>query len=200
MSRISSSSAWFSSLVYRVALWRHSLGYYWFTLRRGDLVFVVLFCVAIGLFGFIGYFAYSQHSSAEFERQRLADLGCLARNVFHEARGEPSAGQYAVAEVTLNRVDSRRFPNTVCGVVHEKRWDRKRRRYVGAFSWTELDVASSPKGIAWERAVAAAVGVYDNEREPLVQRALFYHAVDIHPGWADSKQQITTIGRHVFYE
>ena len=187
-------------LGYRMVMLRDSFAYYWFGVDKGDLVFVVLFGISMGLFGFIGYFAYSQHSSAEFERQRLADLGCLARNVFHEARGEPSAGQYAVAEVTLNRVASRRFPNTVCGVVHEKRWDRKRRRYVGAFSWTELDVTPSPKGIAWERAVAAAVSVYDDEREPLVQRALFYHAVDIHPGWADSKQQITTIGGHIFYE
>ena len=187
-------------LGYRVVMLRDSFAYCWFGIDKGDLVFVVLFGISMGLFGFIGYFAYSQHSSAEFERQRLADLGCLARNVFHEARGEPSAGQYAVAEVTLNRVDSRRFPNTVCGVVHEKRWDPERRRYVGAFSWTELNLTSSQKGIAWDRAVAAAMRVYDNEHEPLVQRALFYHAVAIEPRWASSKKQVATIGQHIFYE
>ena len=200
MSRNSLSSAPFRALIYRVARLRHSLGYYWFTLEKGDLVFVLLFGLVIGFMSLFGYFAYSQQASAEFERQRLLDVGCLARNVYREARGEPSAGQYAVAEVTLNRVASRRFPNTVCDVVHEKRWDPERRRYVGAFSWTELDFTSNPTGIAWERALAAAVSVYDNEQEPLVQRALFYHTVEIEPRWANSKKQVATIGGHIFYE
>ena len=102
--------------------------------------------------------------------------------------------------MTLNRVASRHFPNTVCEVVYEQRWDRKRKRYVGAFSWTELDETAEPKGVSWNRALAAAEGVYDNQQEPLVQGALFYHAVTIEPGWARSKKQVARIGRHIFYE
>ena len=83
---------------------RYNLGYYWYTFDKGSVVFVLAISVAIGLLSSIGYFTYSQHNSVEAERQRLADIGCLARNVFHEARGEPSAGQSAVAEVTLNQV------------------------------------------------------------------------------------------------
>src|SRR5712691_9885631 len=63
------------------------------------------------------------------------DLTCLARNVYFESRGEPLAGQYAVAEVTMNRTVSGRYPATVCGVVYQKNWDRLRGRHVGAFSW-----------------------------------------------------------------
>ena len=43
------------------------------------------------------------------------------------SRGEPRSGQFAVAEVTMNRVASRYFPSTVCSVVYEKRWDVLRR-------------------------------------------------------------------------
>lgn len=43
---------------------------------------------------------------------------CLAEALYHEARGESVKGQFAVAEVILNRVDSARFPDSICGVVH----------------------------------------------------------------------------------
>ena len=51
------------------------------------------------------------------------ELICLALNVYYEARGESLAGKYAVAEVTMNRVTSRRYPETVCAVVYEKSWE-----------------------------------------------------------------------------
>ena len=47
------------------------------------------------------------------------ELHCLAKNVYHEARGESKAGKLAVAHVTLNRVHSDEFPDTVCGVVYQ---------------------------------------------------------------------------------
>jgi spore germination cell wall hydrolase CwlJ-like protein len=135
-----------------------------------------------------------------WQQQRQADLMCLARNVYHEARGEPTAGQHAVAEVTLNRVASRQFPATVCEVVYEKRFDVKRNRLVGAFSWTEFDWVSKPKGIAWERAVRSAEAVYDKQQDPTVKGALFYHADSIEPRWAKEKNQVAKIGSHIFYE
>ena len=44
---------------------------------------------------------------------------CLAEALYFEARGESVRGQFAVAEVILNRVDSALFPDTVCGVIHQ---------------------------------------------------------------------------------
>ena len=106
-----------------------------------------------------------------------------------------------VAEVTMNRVGSGRFPDTVCDVVHEARWDSVRNRYVGAFSWTELDSLGEPYGYEWRRAMAVASTVYDNNQEaPLVDGALFYHATRISPDWAQSKTRVARIGRHLFYE
>lgn len=48
-----------------------------------------------------------------------ADWRCLAEALYFEARGEPLAGQAAVAEVILNRVDAAQFPGSVCGVVRQ---------------------------------------------------------------------------------
>ena len=44
---------------------------------------------------------------------------CLAEAIYFESRGEPLEGQVAVAEVVLNRVDDRQFPQTVCGVTNQ---------------------------------------------------------------------------------
>lgn len=48
-----------------------------------------------------------------------ADWHCLAKAVYFEARGESLQGQVAVAEVILNRVESPRYPHSVCGVVQQ---------------------------------------------------------------------------------
>ena len=42
------------------------------------------------------------------------DRKCLTENIYFEARGQGQAGWLAVAQVTQNRVDDKRFPNTVC--------------------------------------------------------------------------------------
>jgi spore germination cell wall hydrolase CwlJ-like protein len=121
--------------------------------------------------------------------QRAEDLKCLAENVYHEARGEPLVGQYAVAEVTMNRVRSREFPDSVCAVVHQP----------GAFSWTGGNDRPAPSGYEWHRAQAIAEAVYDNSEAPLVAGALYYHATWVSPDWAPTRNQVTRIGRHLFY-
>ena len=47
------------------------------------------------------------------------ELDCMVANLYHEARGEGFAGMYAVAMVVLNRVQDKRYPDTVCGVVQQ---------------------------------------------------------------------------------
>ena len=183
-----------------MARWRRNLLDYWFMRDKGNLAFVTMLGGSTVLIGCLVYFVYVDHLRNIWEQQRNADLTCLARNIYHEARGEPTAGQHAVAEVTLNRVASRHFPGTVCDVVYEKRFDIIRKRLVGAFSWTELDSVSKPTGIAWQRAVRAAETVYDRQQDPTVQGALFYHADSIEPRWARTKIQVAKIGRHIFYE
>jgi len=121
--------------------------------------------------------------------QRTTDLYCLAENVYYESRGEPLVGQYAVAEVTMNRVASHLFPNSVCAVVHT----------VGAFSWTYETGLPAPFGYEWRRAQAVASSVYDNIDAPLVNGALYYHATHVSPDWAATRIQVALVGRHLFY-
>jgi len=127
------------------------------------------------------------------------DLTCLARNVYYEARGESEKGKLAVAKVTLNRVASSRFPNTICDAVYEQRWDKRRRRYVGAFSWTEFDTPPPLKSKEWKKAWKVAETVYENPESVELKGALFYHATRIKPRWAKQKKRIKKIGRHIFY-
>ncbi|WP_158044475.1 cell wall hydrolase [Skermanella pratensis] len=86
--------------------------------------------------------------AAEIDRN---DALCLARNIYFEARGESSRGQYAVAAVTLNRVREKRWPDGICGVVYQSK----------QFSWTISRPMSRPTVIgdrtAWQRAAEIAV-------------------------------------------
>lgn len=169
-----------------------NLRYYYSGWNKGGLIFFSFFAIAIGVLAFVIYFSF-------IEKDRNRDLACLALNVYHEARGEPIAGQYAVAEVTLNRVASKRYPNTICEVVYQQNWDRRRKRYVGMFSWTELESNSHIERSALKRAWDIAGTVYDNKHTPHVGSALFYHANYIKPRWAKRKKPIAKIGKHIFY-
>ncbi len=194
----------FRSLPYKMHIWvsdlRANSSFYWLTRHTNDLTFFVLLVLPFVTLGFIFRFAYTDHLEVQAEQQRQTDLTCLARNIYFEARGESVAGQHAVAEVTMNRVASKHFPDTVCSVVHEQRWDAIRKRNVGAFSWTELDSLSKPKGKPWQRATMVAVAAYDYEETPQVPGALFYHAERITPRWSRTKKLVAKIGRHKFYE
>jgi spore germination cell wall hydrolase CwlJ-like protein len=180
--------------------WYSQARFYWLGLDKGQLAFFSALGLVVAALAGMTLSAYAAHLRDQWQRQRHADLACLARNVYHEARGEPFAGQVAVAEVTLNRVASRRFPGDVCDVVYEKRFDARRNRLVGAFSWTEFAAVERPRGRAWRSAMKAAQIVYDGQQEATVPQALFYHADRIEPAWAAEKTRVATIGRHIFYE
>jgi len=176
--------------------WWVDARFYWCSTNKTPLLLAFLL-VAIPAALVVGFnFLIASMSSSKALRQNLT---CLALNVYHEARGEPLAGQYAVAEVTMNRVTSGRFPNSVCGAVYQKQWDYLRKRYVGAFSWTEFDRLPPPAGEQWERAWRVAETVYTGRRRPELKGALYYHAVYAHPSWSGEKRRVATIGNHVFY-
>ena len=54
-----------------------------------------------------------------YTEEKQPELYCLAQNIYFEARAEPQAGQYAVADVALNRVQDNRYPNTICEVIKQ---------------------------------------------------------------------------------
>ncbi len=119
------------------------------------------------------------------------ELGCLALNIYHEARGETEKGKLAVAAVTINRVNSKHYPNTVCEVV----WQRKQ------FSWTNLKekyhAVKDTK--AWKNAVEIAQLFMDGGSWPGVGKATHYHTTAVSPNWKDEDHLIAQVGNHLFY-
>ena len=49
------------------------------------------------------------------------DVECLTKNIYYEARGENTAGKYAVAHVTINRVKTGYWGNSICKRSEERR-------------------------------------------------------------------------------
>jgi N-acetylmuramoyl-L-alanine amidase len=198
----------FRSLYYEVRTWfvvrRRRLALYWLIGDKGDLAFFAMLGVPVVVLALIIHFAFAARATIDGSRidaaqRRAQDLRCLAENIYFEARGEPLNGQYAIAEVTMNRLASPHFPKTICEVVHDTRWDRVRRRLVAHFSWTSLEFKSEPTGPAWDQAMQVATAVYDQTYMPVVPNALFFHATYVNPYWAKSKRVVAKIGNHIFY-
>src|SRR5262245_28051614 len=172
--------------------WRN-LRAYFYVLDKEPWVFGLVLVAVVAIF----YFALRAAYAHQDERRSLL---CLARNIYFESRGEPEAGQYAVAEVTMNRKASGRYPRTVCEVVYQKNWDPLRGRYVGAFSWTEFDTLPAPQGEQWLQAWEIAEAVYHGREPPVLEGAMFFHATYIKPDWAKTKKPLARIGGHIFYK
>jgi len=124
------------------------------------------------------------------------ELYCLSEAIYYEARGESVDGQIAVAEVIMNRVDSRHYPDTVCGVVSQG----SDRRNSCQFSY-KCDGA--PERMinkkAAERARDVAILLMKGERRGLTEDATHYHASYVKPYWAKSLTRTAKHGTHVFY-
>ena len=117
------------------------------------------------------------------------ETDCLARAVYWESKGEPLAGQLAVADVIINRAQSGRFASTLCGVV----------RQPSQFSFVHGGyIPPAPQGSAqWHTAVAIARIARENLAEDAAPQALFFHARYVHPGWRLTR--VAALGNHVFY-
>ena len=129
----------------------------------------------------------------EIFKHSSLDEFCLAKNIYHEARGEDLLGQLAVAQVTLNRVESKRYPNDVCHVVMQRK----------QFSWANRSANrwSHPKGKAWSHAKQLAEQFLNGGvRIQGLETALYYHAEWVDPNWKDPKALVAKIGTHIFYD
>jgi spore germination cell wall hydrolase CwlJ-like protein len=120
---------------------------------------------------------------------RFTDIDCLAKNIYHEARGEPLEGQIAVAQVTLNRVQNPRYHNTVCGVVYAHR----------QFSWTNSGTKKVKNPKAWQAALDISRAVLTKSVHLPEFRATHFHTLQVKPYWAKTKTRVAVIGNHVFY-
>ena len=130
---------------------------------------------------------------------RTRQLACLTKNIYWESASEPFEGKVAVAQVTINRVESGKFAPDICGVVYQKNivYDK----IVCQFSWF-CDGSSKIRPIYpahWKEAEEVAKKVLlENFRLPGLTQAMYYHATYVNPGWR--LQRVTQIGQHIFYK
>ena len=117
------------------------------------------------------------------------ELECLAVAVYFESKGEPLAGQLAVANVIRNRSKSSRFARTYCGVI----------RQAGQFSFVRRGgfppIARSSAN--WRTAVAIATVADQDLWDAPAANALFFHARRVSPGWKMAR--VASVGNHHFY-
>ena len=120
---------------------------------------------------------------------RDEQAACLASAVYWESKGEPLAGQLAVAEVIINRARSGRFASTLCGVITQR----------SQFSFVRGGRIPSPPraSAAWRNAVAIAHIAIDDLADSPVSSALFFHARYVSPGWR--LRRLAAVGNHIFY-
>lgn len=140
-------------------------------------------------------------TTAKLKQARSEEL-CLTQAIYHEARGESEAGQWAVANVIINRAMSHKFPSTLCGVVFQNADE--------GFHHCQFTFACDGKSDfgtetrAWNRAVKMASTAYhefaQGERPGVVpSSALYYHTTSVNPSWSNKFRPVAEIGAHIFY-
>lgn len=133
-------------------------------------------------------------------------IRCLARNIYFEARGESEAGQLAVGMVTINRVESSLFPNSICGVVHQsvRYADGSPKINRCQFSWYcdgKADMIRNDK--LYQQIYLMSVDLYVNYYQhrlipDIVGGATYYHNTTVSPRWRNTSMT-TKIDNHIFY-
>jgi spore germination cell wall hydrolase CwlJ-like protein len=116
------------------------------------------------------------------------DKFCLARNIYHEARGEPLHGKLAVAQVTLNRWKASNRRRTLCEIVYAPR----------QFSWTHLQHGQLEIE-AWLQAVRLAHQILQRGYALRNFSATHFHAQHVRPQWSFRLEPVAVISKHIFY-
>ena len=126
---------------------------------------------------------------------------CLVEAIYHEARSQSLRGMLAVANVILTRTYSKKFPDTICGVVHQGRyWKNSPVRDKCQFSyWCD----GKPEIMKDKQALRTAKNIANMAIDGVIyeetQGATFYHASYVDPYWIKELEFITKVGKHLFY-
>ena len=142
------------------------------------------------------------------------EINCLAQNIYFEARDQTIKGQIAVALVTINRVESKRFPNSICKVVKQARYRQgKLVKHKCHFSWFCDGLSDVPRDrIAWKVSKTIAKAMLEKpgahikhfgkvwDMKDFLNGAKFYHRIDVDPYWNSKMIKVMQIGDHVFWK
>jgi spore germination cell wall hydrolase CwlJ-like protein len=139
------------------------------------------------------------------QMEYVKNVHCLSMNVYHEARNEGMTGQRAVAWVTLNRVNSKKYPDTICDVVYQAHLDENGipKRNKCSFSWfCDQKSDEVTDQAAWnvaENIANEVMNAYGKETDP-TNGSIMYHADYVEPYWAASYEKQARIDSHIFYK
>jgi spore germination cell wall hydrolase CwlJ-like protein len=130
-------------------------------------------------------------------KARASAETCLARAIYFESRGETVRGQVAVAQVIMNRVFSRFYPESVCGVVYQNAHRHLSCQFTFACDGVK-DVVTEPD--MWAQARQIARDTLDGKIWlPEIGKSTHYHAYWVHPWWVGTMRKLSKIGVHTFY-
>jgi len=138
------------------------------------------------------------------EAKLSKDTECLAKNIYFEARDREAGGRLAVAMVSVYRMESNRYPDTMCKVVWQKNKNR-RGKMVAQFSWTLDGLSDRPvEKDAWIKAQVAAIWVMAYKdtliKYNYLDGAMHYHADYVNPPWNWNKLTLVRqMEVHKFY-
>lgn len=132
-----------------------------------------------------------------------SEIECLAQNIYHEARSESTAGRMAVALVTLNRVNDKRFPDSICGVVKQTKYYPSGNIDLHScqFSWYcdgKPDTIRDEK--CYKDILLIAEVMYTYETEDFTEGSLWYHSPKVKPKWSMVYTETIKIDNHIFYK
>ena len=111
---------------------------------------------------------------------------CLARAMYFESNRSSEAGMLAVGTVVMNRLESGRYPKSVCGVVGQK-------------NQFAPGVLSKPMGKGRDLATKTARQVLRGARHSEVQKAMFFHTAGYSYPYSNM-HYVTIQGGNSFYE
>lgn len=136
---------------------------------------------------------------------------CLALALYHEARGEPLEGQMAVGLTILNRVASKAYPSTICGVVFQN-FEKLNRCQFSFTCDNRVNTPGNPAAFARMLQVSdriitslepsARPGTIVSAAANVPAQYVFathYHRHDVHPSWSKKLQFIARVGDHNFF-
>lgn len=129
---------------------------------------------------------------AKLHDEVMAEVVCLALNIYHEARGEEERGRLAIAQATMNRMSDERFPRTICAVLDQP----------GQFSWNHRGKTTRlGEKEAWNSAQRLALDFFKNDdHEDLVGERKFFAAKRAHSriGWMKRARNKKIVGEHMY--
>lgn len=166
-------------------------------MRKAKLLLIgsiLSLCTMIGL-GHAWEYRTLDIAYSDLTKDARKQVDCLAENIYHEAGYEPMQGKKAVALVTMNRIESGKFPSSICGVVKQKT------QGTCQFSWFCMPVKLNRNSEAYKESMEIALFVYANyeKLKDITNGALYYHADYVNPRWR-GLEKTTVIGRHIFYK